>query len=253
MDAMKINLVVASGVHQGKSIPVPGVKLVIGRDPQCHLRPASPAVSKVHCTIEVRENRVVVTDHGSTNGTFVNDEQIEGEVEVALGDRLRVGPLDFTVQLAPGSKTDTTPLPESLKAVDGPATSKLADAMGVKSPAVPKPAAGTPKPMPKAPATESKSAQAPAPKPNPKPKPKVTASADDPDNIAAMLLADDEDSGPQPSVPEGSTVMELPAVDAEKMKQSGEAGKRDGGRGMSAADSSNAASEILRKYMRRPK
>ena len=39
---MKISLVVAQGVHTGKVIPVTAAEFVIGRDPQCHLRPASP-------------------------------------------------------------------------------------------------------------------------------------------------------------------------------------------------------------------
>ena len=42
---MKVSLIVASGVHVGKSIPVSGAKFLIGRDPECQLRPASQAVS----------------------------------------------------------------------------------------------------------------------------------------------------------------------------------------------------------------
>ena len=40
---MKVNLVVATGVHQGKVIPILGTEFLIGRDPQCQLRPASQA------------------------------------------------------------------------------------------------------------------------------------------------------------------------------------------------------------------
>lgn len=243
MEALKINLVVASGVHQGKTIPVPGGKLIIGRDPTCNLRPASPAVSKVHCTIQVRDGVVFVTDHGSTNGTFVDDEQIDGEVQVELGVRIRVGPLDFTVQAAPGSKSDSTPLPDSLKAVDGKAHQGLRDATGPGAkPTVPSPQAKkeTPEAMKKAPTEPSK------PAPSPKPKPKVTS--DDPENLAAMLLAEDDASNP-PEVPEGSTIMEMPSVDVEKMKQ----GDKKPNAIPSAADSSNAADAILKKYLRRPR
>ncbi|MGL4422649.1 MAG: FHA domain-containing protein, partial [Gemmataceae bacterium] len=74
---MKVQLMVASGVHQGKVIPVAGAQFLIGRDPECQLRPASQAVSKQHCAIVVRGTQVFLKDFGSTNGTFLNDTQLE--------------------------------------------------------------------------------------------------------------------------------------------------------------------------------
>ena len=38
-----------------------------------------------------RDNRAFVRDFDSTNGTFVNDRQIKGEIELQQGDRLRSG------------------------------------------------------------------------------------------------------------------------------------------------------------------
>jgi pSer/pThr/pTyr-binding forkhead associated (FHA) protein len=193
---MKFALVVASGVHQGKVINVPGLQLIVGRDEGCHLRPASPAISKKHCAVFIRAGKVFVRDLGSTNGTFLNDEQVVGDREVIDGDRLKVGPLDFTVQVS--GKSDSTPLPDSLKSV----------------------------PSSSAPTVE-----------------------EDADAAAAMLLGmgDEDPPGSDPKVPEGSTVMEIPAVDAtgkpvDQKKKT-----------VTAAESSAAASEILRKYMRRPK
>src|SRR5579885_1148963 len=127
---MKISLVVASGVHQGKVIAIPGTQFLIGRDEGCHLRPASPAISKKHCLLAVRDGKAFAQDLGSTNGTFVNDEQIQGERELADGDRLRVGPLDFTVALNPSGKSDSTPLPDALKAVGGGKSDLLKKAVG---------------------------------------------------------------------------------------------------------------------------
>src|SRR4051812_2979685 len=66
--SMKVSLVVASGVHQGKAIPIAVPQFLIGRDPQCHLRPASQAVSKQHCAVVVRDGQVYLKDFGSTNG-----------------------------------------------------------------------------------------------------------------------------------------------------------------------------------------
>jgi predicted component of type VI protein secretion system len=228
---MKIQLVVASGVHQGKAIPVPNGKITIGRDPSCQLRPASPAVSKLHCTIQVRDNKVFLTDHGSTNGTILNDTLIEGEVEVAIGSLIKVGPLDFTLQLVAGSKPDNTPVPDSLKA----STGKLSEGAGTKPAAAT--AAKDATPMPQA------AVPAPAPKPAEKPakKSSETSTADD---LAAMLLAEEDDSNPI-QVPEGSTVMEMLAVDADKIKAAGADPKK---KIASSQETSSAAAEILKKY-----
>ncbi|MBX7104861.1 MAG: FHA domain-containing protein [Gemmataceae bacterium] len=94
---MKVKLVVASGVHQGREIPIAGQEFVIGRDPQCQLRPSSPAISKKHCAIILRGNKVFVRDFGSTNGTFVNGEPVSGEVEVKNLAVLKAGPMDFRI------------------------------------------------------------------------------------------------------------------------------------------------------------
>jgi hypothetical protein len=49
---MKLSLVVLTpGKMEGKSIPITLSQFLIGRDPQCHLRPASALVSKRHCAL----------------------------------------------------------------------------------------------------------------------------------------------------------------------------------------------------------
>jgi predicted component of type VI protein secretion system len=223
---MKVSLVVASGVHQGKAIPVAGAQFLIGREEGCQLRPASPAISKKHCAVLVRDGRVFVEDYGSTNGTFLNDEPVVGEVEVAPDDRLRVGPLDFRIDVKRVGPSDSTPLPEALKAT-APAP-KL-------TPAAQPP---VPKPTPAA-------AQAPAPKPAPAPRPKGSD-----DDVAAMLLGMDEDDPAPADVPGGSTIMEMAPVDAAKLADAKAAEQK---KVIQQASSKDAASELLRKYMRRPR
>ena len=50
--------------------------------------------------IVVGEGYVAARDMGSSNGTYVNDEKVDDEKELKNGDRLKVGPLEFEVQLA---------------------------------------------------------------------------------------------------------------------------------------------------------
>src|SRR5215813_315288 len=97
---MKLSLVVTSpGPNEGKEIPVKLSQFLIGRDQQCHLRPASALISKRHCALIQKGEQVYLRDFGSTNGTFINDEPVSGEQEVHHEDSLKVGPLSFKVKL----------------------------------------------------------------------------------------------------------------------------------------------------------
>ena len=52
-------------------------KFLVGRGEECHLRPQSHLVSRMHCAILVEEGSATIEDCGSTNGTFVNGEKIQ--------------------------------------------------------------------------------------------------------------------------------------------------------------------------------
>src|SRR6266851_3008949 len=115
---MKLALVVMTpGKMEGKAIPITLSQFVIGRDPQCHLRPASPVISKRHCALLIKGEKVFVRDFDSTNGTLVNDQPVKGEVELQNADVLKVGPIAFAVNLevstAPVNKP--TPAPPTKK------------------------------------------------------------------------------------------------------------------------------------------
>jgi pSer/pThr/pTyr-binding forkhead associated (FHA) protein len=97
---MEVKLLVLGGKHPGQAIPVPGPKFLIGRAEDCQLRPRSELVSRRHCAILAEEGSVKIRDFGSKNGTFVNGEKVTNERELKNGDRLKVGPLEFEVQLA---------------------------------------------------------------------------------------------------------------------------------------------------------
>jgi pSer/pThr/pTyr-binding forkhead associated (FHA) protein len=94
-------------------IPLPAPQFLIGRDPRCNLRPSSEAVSKLHCAIVQRDNAVFVRDLKSTNGTFVNNDRIGGEVQVHEGDLLRVGPLVLAFKIEVGAAATDTPAPSN--------------------------------------------------------------------------------------------------------------------------------------------
>ena len=96
----RLRLVALLGRARGKAIEIGRAKFVIGRDPSCHLRPNSPAISRLHTVLEQRGGRVIVRDLGAKNGTILNGRLLRGEeAEIAHGDRLQIGPLLFAVGL----------------------------------------------------------------------------------------------------------------------------------------------------------
>ena len=118
---MKISLMVMSaGATAGKALPINAAQFIIGRDPQCNLRPASAMISKRHCAVLTKNDLVFLRDFESTNGTFLNDQQVKGEVPLKDGDILKIGPLIFKVviQVEPALKTLTPPPPKP-KTADG--------------------------------------------------------------------------------------------------------------------------------------
>ena len=63
----------------------------IGRASDCAVVIDDARVSKVHARIFERDDRWVVEDLGSTNGTLVNDHVLDHPENVGPGDRVQVG------------------------------------------------------------------------------------------------------------------------------------------------------------------
>ncbi len=94
---MEIALVVVGERHAGQEIPVRRAPFVIGRDKACQLRLGCNLVSRRHCAILFEDGRILVEDFHSTNGTFLNGEEVAEPQEVHHGDHLNVGSFEFRV------------------------------------------------------------------------------------------------------------------------------------------------------------
>ena len=94
-----MKLVVLAGAKKDTVVPLKKEQFTIGRAKECSLRAGSEAISRRHCEITRKGDGAVVRDLGSRNGTYVNDQKIEGEVSLSHGDRLRVGPLEFLYEV----------------------------------------------------------------------------------------------------------------------------------------------------------
>ncbi len=67
----------------------------VGRGTDNEIVLDSDAVSRRHAHFEGRGDQWLVSDDGSTNGTFCNDEQVLREVALRNGDRVKVGSTIF--------------------------------------------------------------------------------------------------------------------------------------------------------------
>jgi predicted component of type VI protein secretion system len=93
-------LLVTHGPWTGTLIPMKAAQFLIGRGPQCHLRPTSTQIEDYHCSITARDGRFMLCDRNSLTGTFLNGRQIFSKVELLDQDCLRVGPLQFQVKIS---------------------------------------------------------------------------------------------------------------------------------------------------------
>ncbi|MGE0321949.1 MAG: GGDEF domain-containing protein [Polyangiaceae bacterium] len=64
----------------------------VGRGADNHIVLEGDSVSRRHCHFEKRGGRWIVVDDGSTNGTYLNEEQIVREAPLQNSDRIKVGP-----------------------------------------------------------------------------------------------------------------------------------------------------------------
>jgi hypothetical protein len=96
-------LVMIEGEREGEDFRITKNDFKIGRDPnlKCDLVLSDSTVSKEHCKIKVDENnRVYIYDLASENGTFVNDKEVSGPVELKDNDIIKIGKTKFMFKFA---------------------------------------------------------------------------------------------------------------------------------------------------------
>ena len=78
---------------QHESFPIKRKRLTIGRNDNCDLVLDDTQVSREHAEIRQQGDRFSITDLGSTNGTFLNNERLQSQQPTPLStvDALRIG------------------------------------------------------------------------------------------------------------------------------------------------------------------
>ena len=94
---MDVQVLVVQGKQRGQTLRFATGEFVIGRGPECHVRPNSDWVSRQHCMLRIGADDVFIRDLGSTNGTLINGVRVIGERRLESGDQVQVGPLVLQV------------------------------------------------------------------------------------------------------------------------------------------------------------
>jgi hypothetical protein len=71
---------------------------VMGRGDAAEIRLEDPFASSRHARVTTQGGIVVLEDLGSTNGTYLNEELLEGPAPLHQGDRVRIGDSEFTYE-----------------------------------------------------------------------------------------------------------------------------------------------------------
>ena len=87
---MSLQLEIVEGPEAGRMIPLDRA-LEVGRADSADLVLDDEQASRRHAKIEPSGDGAVVTDLESSNGTFVNDQSVEGSRPLRPGDQIRLG------------------------------------------------------------------------------------------------------------------------------------------------------------------
>jgi predicted component of type VI protein secretion system len=89
--AGKFQLVMSSGPTPGKTFALSTDEAIVGRDAKNEVMINDSEISRQHFRLILQGNSYVIEDMGSTNGTYVNDTRITGQVALKMGDVIRAG------------------------------------------------------------------------------------------------------------------------------------------------------------------
>ena len=74
----------------GRTYPLAD-ELTVGRAAGCQVTLDDTFASQLHARVFSREGQLLVEDLGSTNGTYLNRQKVQGPQVMRRGDRLQVG------------------------------------------------------------------------------------------------------------------------------------------------------------------
>ena len=98
---MSVELIITQGSIAGSPAPIHQGYYLVGRLPECQIRPKSKSVSRRHCLLLHNKDGFGALDLKSTRGTHVNGTRLEPHRWCVLndGDEIRFGKVAFSVSI----------------------------------------------------------------------------------------------------------------------------------------------------------
>ena len=87
----------ATGHEPGSTYDLDGGDVTLGRG-DVEIQLDDPFASSQHARIQRQGSAMVLEDLGSTNGTYLNEEPLQGPRPLHPGDRIRIGDCEFVFQ-----------------------------------------------------------------------------------------------------------------------------------------------------------
>jgi hypothetical protein len=84
--------------HRAGMIYDIGEGAILGRGDAAEIRLEDPFASSRHARVAAQGGIVLIEDLGSTNGTYLNEELLQGPQPLHRGDRVRIGDSEFTYE-----------------------------------------------------------------------------------------------------------------------------------------------------------
>jgi len=109
MEPLPSKLIVHRSTGDVYEVTIYTVPFLIGRAPECHLTLDENAISRRHARIDRAFQQYILSDLGSTNGTFVNDTPITTDHVLGHGDVIRFAETVIAYFEDPQATTELSP------------------------------------------------------------------------------------------------------------------------------------------------
>lgn len=98
LDGAYLRVERGAGLEAGSAYDI-GEEALLGRGEAVDIRLGDSFASSRHVRIAPQGSVVVIEDLGSTNGTYLNGERLEGPQPLHPGDRIRIGETELTFEV----------------------------------------------------------------------------------------------------------------------------------------------------------
>ena len=92
----QVTLSIVEPGHPARTLVADGRAVLIGRGGECGIVLADQRASREHARLQARDGVLVLTDLGSTNGTWLHGGRV-AEAAIGVGDRIAIGESTITV------------------------------------------------------------------------------------------------------------------------------------------------------------